>query len=269
MNDSLDNPIRPWENEIWTPEPLFRGETVFCLACGPSLTQETVEKLRGRRVIAVNSSVYMAPWADVLFFTDAGWFEAYNEDAPKKRNPDFAGRHGNDVWPRRQFVEAFPGLVVTFARVAKRVLDDPSNPYQMARKPRVLRVKACGASTHAPKRAGRVGYEPGFPPIGSPEIQAGRSSGHSAISLAIAMGARRVCLIGYDMRLVDNREHFHSDYRGGRDLTIYEKEFVPSFHGWNEAARASGVEILNCTPGSAVQEFRFADLGEVLACAQS
>lgn len=259
---NLQNPIQQWEREIWTPEPLFKDETVFCVACGPSLTPEIAEKLRGHKVIAVNNAIYEVPFADVLFFTDAGWFESFNED--NKRDAQFQGWPGNDVWPRRTFLEGFPGLIVTLAPVAKRVLDDPSNPYPMARKPRVLRVKSCGTPTHPPSRPNQSGYEIGFPRVGSPEFGGGRTSGHSAIGLAVAMGAKRICLVAYDMRLVEGREHFHNDYRGGRDLTIYEKEFVPSFAGWNAAAQASGVEILNCTPGSAVTEFPFANLDGVL-----
>lgn len=259
---NLRNPITDWEKPIWTPEPLFKGETVFCVACGPSLTHEIAGKLKGRKVIAVNSAIYVVPNADVLFFTDAGWFEAFNEDS--KRDAQFQGWPGNDVWPRRTFIEAFPGLVVSLAPVAKRVLDDPSNPYPMARKPRVLRVKSGGSPTGYPNRPCQKGYEPGFPPIGSPLFWGGRTSGHSAIGLAVAMGAKRIGLVAYDMRLVGGREHFHTDYRGARDLTIYENEFVPSFAGWNAAAQASGIEILNCTPGSAVTEFPFADLDEIL-----
>lgn len=272
MNEpiNLGNPIEEWEKPIWTPQPLFSGETVFCVAPGPSLTAATTQRLEGQRVIAVNHAVYNAPFADVLFFTDAGWFEAVNDANPEHRRKEaFRGRPGNDVWPRRQFIESFPGLVVTFAPVAKRVLDDPSNPYPMARSPRVMKIKACGASTHPPKRAGATSYVPGFPPVGSPQIHGGRSSGHTAISLAIAMGAACIGLVGYDMRVVGGREHNHDGYHRnkdgtGRDLTMYEKEFVPGFVGWNESALASGVRVLNCTPGSAITEFPFSDLEEVL-----
>lgn len=241
MSD-LSNAIKPWENEIWTPEPLFLGRTVFCLASGPSLTQEAVDRLYGREVIAVNSSCRLAPWATVLFFTDNGWYAE-----------------------RKDLVRSWPGLVITFSRQAKRELDDPSvNPaYRIA--PRVRRIKACGAPEAQPRRPGRPhGHpEPGFPPIGSPEVWGGRSSGHTAVSLAIAMGARRVVLLGYDMQPVGGREHFHDEYKGQRDLGVYG-HFVSCFSGWREAAEASRVEIINCTHGSAVQEFRFAELDEVL-----
>ena len=277
MNAPLHNPIVPWEHELWTPEVLFKGETVFCLASGPSLTQEVVDKVRGRgRVIAVNSSVYLAPWADVLFFTDSGWFE-------HGRDPALCGLHGDDRWPRRDFVEAFPGLVVSMSRSAKRVLPD-----------KVKRIKGRGQPTDNPPR---------FPAPGSPEIHGGRTSGHTAISLAIGMGATRIVMLGYDMRLIpiepapgmvwfdpqpgtpEEREilsksshprhyeiraryaeHHHREYVDKpRDLFIYESDFIPAFRGWHQAAREMGCEIVNCTPGSAIPEFPFADLDEVLA----
>lgn len=276
MNAPLHNPIVPWERDYWTPEALFRGETVFCLASGPSLTQEVVDKVRGKgRVIAVNSTVYLAPWADALFFTDSGWFE-------RGRDPALCGRHGDDQWERRVFIENFPGLVVSMAAAAKRVL-----PHK------VKRIKGRGQPTDNPPR---------FPALGSPEIHGGRTSGHTAISLAIALGAVRIVLLGYDMRMLpvggpyENpptgsqeerdilsksshprhyemraryREHHHSEYTGPRDLFIYETDFIPAFRGWHAGARAVGVEIVNCTPGSAIPEFPFVDLDEVVSCARS
>lgn len=213
------------EFEYWSPEPIWKGETVFCLASGPSLTQAVAERVRGRKTIAVNSSCLLAPWADVLYFTDSGWYEQH-----------------------RDLVRDWPGLVVSMSRTAKRELPD-----------KVKRVKGRGDPTLPPK----------FPPLGSPDIQQGRSSGHTAASLAISLGAACVPLLGYDMRLVDGREHFHSEYSGPRDLNLYANEFVPGFRGWNAAALRAGVRILNCTPGSAVLEFPFADLNEVLTCEQS
>lgn len=245
---SLRNPTTPWENEIWTPEPIFKGETVFCVASGPSLTQEIADKLCAAcvSVIVVNSSCRFLPWADVLFFTDSGWYASH-----------------------RDIVRDWPGLVATMSRLAKRELDDPA--VNVSGKPRVLRVKGTGdpdamPRVQLPAGGGKV---PGFPRPGSTEIQQGRNSGNSAVSLAIALGAARVPLVAYDCRVVAGREHCHDEYKGPRDLSLYDNEFKRAFNGWNEAARASGVEIVNCTPGSAITEFPFADLDEVLAsCAR-
>lgn len=56
------------------------GETVVCLASGPSLTRDDVEYCRGKaRTIVVNSTLQIAPWADVFFASDGRvwrWNEA-------------------------------------------------------------------------------------------------------------------------------------------------------------------------------------------------
>jgi hypothetical protein len=238
----LSNPIKPWENIIWTPEPLFMGEMVFCVASGPSMNKGIADSLQGRRVITVNSSCRLTPWADVLYFTDTGWF-----------------------YDNRETVKNWPGLVVSMSRAAKRELDDPALNRAV---PRLLRVKGIGDPSFPPRLPG-MPKRLGFPPVGSMEIQQGRSSGHTAVSLAIAMGASRVVMVGYDMQIVNGREHFHNEYSGPRDLGLYANEYVRGFNGWNEAALASGVEILNATHGSAVTEFPFVDLDEVLKCDQS
>jgi hypothetical protein len=219
----------------WAVEPLFAGQTVFCLASGPSLTAEMVGLVMDRPTIVVNSSALLAPWATVLYFTDSSWYEQH-----------------------RDLVAEFPGLVVTMSRTAKRELPD-----------KVRRIKMFG-DPDLPAM---------FPPVGSGLVRQGRSSGHTAIALAIAMGARRVVLLGYDCRVVDGREHHHDDYLiGGRVDYPTEKEdprwnnkreystvFVRGYYGWKLSAAAAGVEILNATPGSAITEFDRIDLRHFLA----
>ncbi len=47
---------------------LWPGETVVCVASGPSLTADDVAYCRGRaRVIAIKDSIRLAPWADVVY----------------------------------------------------------------------------------------------------------------------------------------------------------------------------------------------------------
>lgn len=97
-------------------------------------------------------------------------------------------------------------------------------------------------------------------------VREGRTSGHAAICLAIAMGAREVVLLGYDMRVDENgREHHHNDYDGKRNLDLYAKSYLPAFNGWDEQAKGVGVRIINATPGSAIMEFERSTLDQVLA----
>jgi hypothetical protein len=53
---------------VTTVPRLWPGSTIVCLGDGPSLTREDVDYCRGKaRVIAMNYSFRLAPWADVLW----------------------------------------------------------------------------------------------------------------------------------------------------------------------------------------------------------
>jgi len=74
---------------FWPVPREWPGETVFIIAGGPSVLGQDLDALRGRRVIAINSSVHAAPWADILFFGDwRWWYEPENRAAATS----FAGR---------------------------------------------------------------------------------------------------------------------------------------------------------------------------------
>lgn len=94
---------------------------------------------------------------------------------------------------------------------------------------------------------------------GAQAVRKGRSSGHTAVALAVACGAARVVLLGYDMRLVEGRSHFHDAY-AARDQERMSGEWLPAFAGWHAEALAVGCEIVNATPGSALTEFPAVDL---------
>ena len=61
-------------NVFWTVKEEWPGATVFILASGPSLAEHDLNKLRGQKVITVNSSYEAAPFADVVFFGDNRWY---------------------------------------------------------------------------------------------------------------------------------------------------------------------------------------------------
>lgn len=57
---------------------LWPDSTVVCIASGPSLTPDDVNYTRGRaRVIVVNDTYRLAPWADALYAADAGWWRVH------------------------------------------------------------------------------------------------------------------------------------------------------------------------------------------------
>lgn len=80
------------------------------------------------------------------------------------------------------------------------------------------------------------------------------SSGHSAACLAAVMGAKRICLVGFEGQAVNGRTHGHDDYQN-HDLGHFQERFIPGWDGLAPAFKRLGVEVVNCTPNSAVTAF--------------
>lgn len=68
----------------WYPD--WSGQAAVVVGAGASATQESVAALRDRvRVIVVNTSYQIVPWADVLYACDLKWWDWH------KGVPEFAG----------------------------------------------------------------------------------------------------------------------------------------------------------------------------------
>ncbi len=66
--------------------PDWRGETAVIVGTGPSASADPLDIVRGQaRVIVIKSAWRLAPWADVLYGIDRGWWLA------NKGAPDFRG----------------------------------------------------------------------------------------------------------------------------------------------------------------------------------
>lgn len=66
----------------------WRGETVICIASGPSLTAEDCDLVRGRVAIVTNTTFRLCPWAAALYAFDRQWWNRYIDEVRKV----FAGR---------------------------------------------------------------------------------------------------------------------------------------------------------------------------------
>jgi hypothetical protein len=83
---------------FWSVPCEWERQTAFIVAGGPSVLEQDIEALRGRRVIVINSSVHAVPWADFLYFGDWRW---WNESE------------------NRAAVASFPGRVVTTSQMVR------------------------------------------------------------------------------------------------------------------------------------------------------
>ena len=90
-------------------------------------------------------------------------------------------------------------------------------------------------------------------------INYGSNSGFQAVNLALLKGATKIVLVGFDMRVVNNKTHFFGSHPPGlRDNTQFQG-FIKAF----EQTKPT-VPIINATPGSALKCFPMMELSEAL-----
>lgn len=90
------------------------------------------------------------------------------------------------------------------------------------------------------------------------EFQSGTNSGMQGMRVARdVFGATRILLFGFDM----GGEHYFGRHPQPLQNTTPERfaVFLKQFDRWR-----GGCEVINCTPGSALKQFPFMELGEAL-----
>lgn len=190
--------------------PAWRGETAVVVAGGPSLTQAQVERCKGRaRVIVVNDSYRLAPWADLHYFADRKWFEHHR------------GKPGFD-----QFTGERCSISVSH-------WDDgfvPALHYLRADGP------VEGLSTNPQT------------------VRTGSNSGHQALNIAVHAGAALILLLGFDGgRGASGKKHWFGDHWDQTEPNY--PRMRQALRTVDNEARARGVRIVNCSPGSAIETF--------------
>lgn len=92
----------------------------------------------------------------------------------------------------------------------------------------------------------------------------GVSSGLAAISLAYQFGSLRILLLGFDMRRIDGKDNYHDFHERTIKESLYRRRFIPQFKHVAPQLKERGVEVINCTPESALDMFPIRPLEEVL-----
>ncbi len=98
------------------------------------------------------------------------------------------------------------------------------------------------------------------------------NTGAAAINLAAHLGAKRIILLGFDMKMSNNMCHWHNLYRKGpannpekirKALTTFDRH-LSSFPVIAEDAKRLGIEIINACPDSAITCFPRITVKEIL-----
>jgi hypothetical protein len=204
----------------------WMGATCVILAGGPSLPTDIGQRLSSKtRVIAINDSWRLFPQADALYFGDATWW--HNQQAMNPRTLD----------GRLSFHDMiYKGFWVTIANFSEH--------------PQVH----CLWSTTA------QGLEKN--PVA---LATGANSGYAAINLAYLYGARRIVLLGYDMKCAGARTHWHNGPRERAGVfQVALNSFLYHFESLVEPLKKEGVEVINATPDSALTCWPYLPLEEAL-----
>lgn len=102
--------------------------------------------------------------------------------------------------------------------------------------------------------------------ISRSEITNGHNSGYGALNFAFLKGAKRIYLLGFDFKIIEEKKHFHEGYTWtspqdpNRVFPIWAKLFddcVPQLQG-------SMIEVFNCSPNSLLTAFPYKPYDEVM-----
>jgi len=221
--------------------PVWKGLTVVIIAGGPSLTPEQVDLVRGAReadrirCIVVNDAYLLAPWADVHYAADAQWHRWHTEGIPKPALR-LSAEQVSDRWAGFRGVKCgidSNGNVPADPAVHLLVRKEAQGNFGLSLDPRALVT--------------------------------GRNSGFQALNLAVLAGAKRVILLGFDGKIAkDGNRHWFGDHPQIESVSCYPM-YRQAMSMAESAIKGAGVEVINCSPGTAIDTFQKAELQEVFS----
>lgn len=199
--------------------PDWRGQTAVIVATGPSAADAPLIEAKGlARVIVIKSSWRLAPWADVLYGCDKGWW------IESRCAPQFKGRKFS---PSPTVCKVCRDVTLVTLIAKARILTDE-----------IGRI-GCGLRT------------------------GGGHSGFHAINLAVQFGAKRIVLVGFDMRL-DNGAHWHADAAQRRKNAKDVAECRDALDACAPQFVELGVEVINASDVSALSAYPKMSLMEAI-----
>lgn len=231
VDDRYSTILRRWE-----------GSTAILIGGGPSLTKAQIamvseaQIVKDYHVIAVNDAYLWAPHADVLYAADYRWWGWHAAGIAKPALGLTAGQV-------RERFEAFVGERCSI-RHGDSVLHDEL-------------VHVLKNLTH-PDHGDGLSRDQGA-------ISTGRNSIFQALNIAVLAGVRRALLLGVDGKeAADGRTHFHGGHPAPTPYSLFFEAMRKSFAASEASIKESGVEVLNCSPGSAIDAFPKVSLEEAL-----
>ena len=201
---------------------LWPGSTVVCIGGGPSLTRRQVDFCNGRARVIAINDAYRL----------APWADVlYAADSK--------------WWRWHEGVPGFQGMKFGLRWMAKEKRFNDGWEGE-----KYLDVQGVAGT-------GDLGLE-----MDRRGVRTGGNGGYQAINLAVHLGARRIILLGYDMRTVDGKSHWFGEHPDG--VPTHYRSTRVWFQALIRPLEDLEVEVINCTPGSVLMAFPMEVLEDVL-----
>ncbi len=101
--------------------------------------------------------------------------------------------------------------------------------------------------------------------LGRDKLHYGANSGYQAVNLAYLFGAKKIILLGFDMKCGEGgKTHWHGDHPGVLNQVLPLREFLKNFPVLAKDLAAEGVEVVNATRDTALECFRKVNLEDAL-----
>lgn len=213
--------------EWWPGE--WAGETVVVVCSGPSAVLAPLDLARGRaRVVTVNESWRLAPWADVAYGCDWPWWVHRGPALDQFPGLRVIGHQPSESEQQQQLDEAqreFVAGLLTLPVQPKELLDKQSLDF--ARGP----------------------------------VLGGSMSGFQVVMRLAQARVARILLVGVDCHHEpqDGPLHWHGPHSHPNGANPSRSRRKTWLHQWTRAApqfAAHGIEVINCSRESAVECFR-------------
>lgn len=209
----------------WKVPKEWVGETAALLASGPSMTREQADYVRGKcRVIAINNQGIDTKDSDTGQVVPA--FAPWADVL-------YAADH--------KWWECYQDRALKFVGYKISIRSGPFKE--------VHYVQQSSLRTYDPR--------PDY-------LVTGNNSGYQAIHLAVHFGVKRILLLGYDMKLQGKKKHWFGDHPKRLNS-------LGNFPAWRTRMdlfavdlKKLGVEVINCTEGSALTCFPKKHLKDVI-----
>ena len=240
--------------DYWTIPPDWHGETAFLLAGGPSLIGFDAERLRGRgKIITINDSYRLCPWADVIYFCDKSWWYKHRAEIQQVftggcivtlENRQIEGMHSLRSSGKTGLETADHSAIRTGGNSGYQAIG-------VAAHLGAARIVLLGYDMHCRYRS----FPTNCPICGAPS---GDELGAPHDGLCEDCG----CIINGD----NGRTHWHGGHAGTspgeyeRRCAKWRKNYQTLVHPLEKMH----VEVLNATPGSALKGWLHKPLTEIL-----